>query len=106
MAITLDHFARLAKAVPIVVHSLEQALYQVTVLTETGEQLLVTKDGRALRSRNLQSLRATLQGMPVASATLRHQSPYDEMIGQPLREAANTMEVPLAWEQGEPPVRH
>lgn len=106
MAITLDRFSRLADPVPIVVHSLEQALYQVTVLVEGREQLLVNNDGRPLRSRNLQSLRTTLQGMPVSSATLRHQSPYDEMIGQPMREAPNTMEVPLAWERGEMPVRH
>ena len=41
-------------------------------------------------------MRETLQAMPVASLTLRHQSAYDEMINQPERTNTNTLELSLS----------
>jgi hypothetical protein len=107
MALTIEQFARLEQPTPVIIHSLDRALYQVTVLLEGQEQLLVDGSGRPFRSHNLQQVREILQAMPVASITLRQQSAYDEMIGQPAREEANTLELPVSlYDAALPPIIH
>ena len=106
MKITVREFAGLKQKVAAVVHSLDQALYQVTVVIDGAERLLVDDSGRPLRSHSLEQLRQWLGRMPVASLVLRQQSAYDEMVGQPPREGDNTLEVPLALPEGEPPSLH
>lgn len=103
MALTFDDFTRLAQPVPVIIHSLDRALYQVTVLLDEKEQLLIDDSGRPYRSHNLQQVRDALRVLPVASITLRQQSAYDEMIGQPAREEANTLEVSLSLDDAGPP---
>lgn len=106
MKISVREFAGLGEKVPVIVHSLDQALYQVTVLIDGAERLLVDGKGRPLRSHSLQRVREMLRRLPVASLVLRQQSAYDEMIGQPLREGENTLEVPLGLPEEEPPSLH
>jgi hypothetical protein len=103
MALSIADFSRLEQPVHVVIHSLDRALYQVTVLLEGQEQLLVESPGRPFRHHNLQQVREMLHTLPVASITLRQQSAYDEMIGQPAREEANTLELPLSLEEYPPP---
>ena len=103
---TFKAFAQLAQPAAAVIHSLEQALYQVTVVIGGEEHLLVENDGKTFRRHNLQQVREALQAMPVASLVLRQQSAYDEMIGQPLRETSNALEVPLSLEQYPAPSIH
>lgn len=79
-------------------------MYQVTLVIEGREHLLVEQDGRPFRRHSLQRVREALQGLPVGSLSLRHQSAYDEMIGQPLREGSNALEVPLSLEGCPPPL--
>ncbi|MEM9255151.1 MAG: DUF6482 family protein [Pseudomonadota bacterium] len=98
MKLTIIEFAALTTPVHVTVHSLEQALYQVTVTMPQGECLLVDKQGKTIRHRNLQQVREMLQVLPVASITLRHQSAYDEMIGHPPRESSNALEVSLSMD--------
>ncbi|TGD72830.1 hypothetical protein E4634_13580 [Mangrovimicrobium sediminis] len=92
---TIAEFAKLEAPVPVVVHSLDMALYQVTLQIDGGEHLLAEDSGRPLRSRNLVSLLELLSRLPVASAVLRQRSAYDEMVGQPLRDGDNALELPL-----------
>ena len=106
MKITFQGFSQLPEPVPVVIHSLEQALYQVTVVIAGEEHLLMENNGKTFRRYNLQQVREALQPMPVASLTLRHQSAYDEMIGQPYREASNALEVSLSLEQYPAPSIH
>ena len=103
MAITIEDFTRMEQPARVIIHSIDQALYQVTVLLHEQEQLLVDRSGRPFRRHNLQQVRETLRTMPVASITLRQQSAYDEMIGQPVREGANTLEVPVSLNDFTPP---
>ena len=93
-------FAQFRKLSPcrVVVHSLDQALYQVTVIHEDAEQLLYEDGGRPFRRHSIGEVLEILRLMPVSSATLRQRSAYDEMIGQPPREGDNVMEVPLSIE--------
>ena len=107
MALTIEEFTRLEQPAQVIIHSLHPALYQVTVVLHGQEQLLVDGSGRPFRSHNLQQVRETLQAMPVASISLRQQSAYDEMIGQPAREEANTLELPVSLHDAAlPPIIH
>ncbi|MEM1110808.1 MAG: DUF6482 family protein [Pseudomonadota bacterium] len=90
----------------VIVHSLDQALYQVIVMRDNREHLLVEDDGRPFRRHSLQEVVEVLRLMPVASALLRQRSAYDEMIGQPPREGDNVMELPLHLDQAPPITRH
>ena len=103
MRISVKEFAALGCKVPVIIHSLDQALYQVTVIVEGAERLLVDADQKPLRSHSLQQMREVLARLPVASLVLRQQSAYDEMIGQGMREGDNTLEVPLELPRDDPP---
>ena len=106
MKLTIAQFAALPDVADVTIHSLEQALYQVTVSLPTGSHLLVDKKGVTIRSRNLQSMREMLKVLPVRSITLRQESAYDEMVGQPVRESSNALEVNISHEQSPAPIVH
>ena len=106
MKLSIEEFAALAEPAPTIIHSLDQALYQVTVVVDGRERLLVDETGRPLRRHSLNAMREVLQTLPVASLVLRQRSAYDEMIGQPPREGDNLMELPLTLEDYPPPVIH
>ena len=106
MKISVEDFAALPGKAPVIIHSLDQALYQVTVLVDGVELLLVGTGGKPLRSHSLEQLREVLSRFPVASLVLRQQSAYDEMIGQPLREGANTLEIELSLPAHPAATRH
>ncbi|MEH6592125.1 MAG: DUF6482 family protein [Halioglobus sp.] len=91
----MAEFAVLKKPVAVVIHSLDQSLYQLSALVDGEEHLVMDDNGRPYRSRNLEKVREILQLLPVASITLRQKSAYDEMIGQPSREEDNTLEIAL-----------
>ena len=90
----------------MVVHSLEQALYQVTVKVEGADALLVDDSDKPIRLRSLQAVREMLSVLPIGTVTLRHESPYDEMIGQPVRGQSNALEVPLSLDVYPAPTIH
>ena len=75
--------------------SIEQALYQASVVIEDEEHLVWENDKAILRSRNLISLRQLFEKLEVDEVVLRQESAYDEMIGQPSKDSNNRMEVPL-----------
>ena len=106
MRISVKEFAALGCEVPVVIHSLDQALYQVTVIVEGAERLLVDADQKPLRSHSLQQMREVLARLPVASLVLRQQSAYDEMIGQGVREGDNMLEIPLSLPAESPATTH
>jgi hypothetical protein len=96
MKLSIQAFAGLSTQADVVIHSLERALYQVTVMQDGEPCLLVDETGRAIRHHNLQRVREMLQTLPVGTITLRHESAYDEMIGQPPRDHSNALEVKLS----------
>lgn len=98
MTLTLEAFAALPSPAPVTIHSLERSLYQITADLPGGPHLLVNAKGGAVRFRDLQRARSLLQGLPVSSVTLRHDSAYDEMIGQPPRAQTNALSLPLSRE--------
>lgn len=96
MKISLAEFAALDHPLPVIIWSLEQALYQVTVDMNGEEKLLTENDGSTFRRNGLSAVRRDIAHLPLASLVLRHQSAYDEMVGQPAREGSNRMDLPLS----------
>ena len=106
MTITLSDFATLETPVAVTIHSLDLALYQVTLVIDGKEHLLVEDSRQPFKRRSLQAVREVLRLLPVASITLRQQSAYDEMIGQPVREQDNALQVPLSLDNDPKPILH
>lgn len=98
MKLTLKEFAKSSRQLPVIVHSIDMAGYQATVIKDGHELLLVAKNGKPLRHQSLMHMRQALKSMPVASLVLQHQSAYDEMINQPQRDHHNTLEVPISMD--------
>lgn len=91
-------FQKLNKRDPIekvIIVSLDLALYQVNVLLDGQELLVSDKKGKPLRARNTLEIEALFEGYNVKDMVLRHESAYDEMVNQPMRQGSNRMEVPL-----------
>lgn len=79
----------------LVIHSLDLALYQVSVLVD-GEEHFVTDDkGKFLRAHSILELQKQCRNLKANKQVLRQQSAYDEMVGQPSRISTNELEVLL-----------
>ena len=96
MKLTFAEFSKLDHPVPVIINSLERALYQITVIIAGKGLMLVENSGETFRCRSLQQAREALQALPISSLTLRQESAYDEMVGQPMRQGDNLLEVPLS----------
>jgi len=106
MKISFSALLRRAKPATVIVHSLDQALYQITVLLDGTDYLLTENDGRTFRRHSLTEVREALQEIPIDTLTLRQTSAYDEMIGQPSRDCDNALELPLSLQIYPPIIRH
>lgn len=78
----------------LVIQSLELALYQAMVVVDGEEHLVWENEKKILVTRNLSDIRDKFQPFKIPQTVLRHESPYDEMIGQPTG-TGNRMEVAL-----------
>lgn len=94
MTISLKQLQQFPRIEKLTIHSLDLMLYQVSVELD-GQEIYVTDNhGKLLRSHNLLSIQALFEGWPIEHLLLRHESAYDEMIGQPAGQG-NRLEVPL-----------
>lgn len=83
----------------VIIHSLEPTLYQASLIQGGQERLIIGPDQQPIRSFNLMEIQALFEDLPIQSLRLRHESAYDEMIGQPLKVESNQLEVELAVPQ-------
>lgn len=83
----------------VIIHSLDCALYQVSVIINGSEQFVMDGKGRLLRSRSVLEMQANFRDLAMQAMVLRQVSAYDEMVGQPPRPGGNALEVPLTTEQ-------
>ena len=95
MTVSIKDLHQLRTIPKLIYHSLDCALYQVSVMTPDGEQMVTDGKGKLLRSHSLITLQAMFDDFPVAEQVLRQQSAYDEMVNQPVRSGSNQLEVPL-----------
>ena len=78
----------------IIYHSLEQALYQASVIIDGVEHAVEDAKGKRITTRNLLELQKKFTDVNCDNHVLRHESPYDEMIGG-AEKGDNAMEVPI-----------
>ncbi len=80
----------------VVIDSFEGSIYQAAMVTadQTERPLWLTEQQR-LRCRNLTEIRELLAALTINRLYLRQNSPYDEMVGQPHRDAPNTLLIEL-----------
>ncbi len=79
----------------VVIHSLDNCMYCADVHIGDDRHMLVAADGSAAHFRSLEAAKSAFEGVSVSDAVLRHQSAYDEMIGQPA-DGTNVMEVKIS----------
>ncbi|TMP82310.1 hypothetical protein CWB73_05320 [Pseudoalteromonas phenolica] len=82
----------------LVYHSLDLALYNVSVIIDGKEEMVTDEKGVRLKSHNFVSLQKMLKNVNAKQQVMRQFSAYDEMIGGPEKEN-NMMEIPLGNNQ-------
>lgn len=82
----------------VILHSHDQSLYLVSVLLDGEEHYVTDEKGNFLKSFNKLELQSKFNRLIVGQMVLRHQSPYDEMIGLTEEKSDNTLEVLIGGE--------
>ncbi|MCY7295893.1 DUF6482 family protein [Alteromonas sp. a30] len=79
----------------LVINSIDQAIYQAIVVIDNHEHVVWENSENVLRARSVMALRESFEPLGIDNIVLRHESAYDEMVGQPPKTANNRLEVPL-----------
>ncbi len=79
----------------LVINSLDCSLYQAVVVIDGIEHVVWENDKKSFLSRSLLKLRESFDHLQIGETVLRHESSYDEMIGQPRKLQSNRMELDL-----------
>lgn len=95
MAISLSKLEKFVYLDKLVVHSLDLSLYQVSVEVDGQEHFITDDEGKLLRAFSVVELQKKCANLKANKWVLRQQSAYDEMVGAPIRQQDNTLEVPL-----------
>lgn len=95
MKITLSALKQRGSLRKLAIRSTDLSLYLAEIELDGIRHLVCDDDERPLRTANLVSMREKLAVLEVEQLVLVQESAYDEMIGQPLREGSNRLEVPL-----------
>lgn len=78
----------------IIYHSLDLALYNVSVVIDGKEYMVTDEKGQRLKSHNFVLLQKKLKNVKAELQVMRQLSAYDEMVGGPSK-INNELEVPL-----------
>ena len=90
-------FSELKKHEPlqkVVAHSLEMALYQVSVIINNVEYYVTEENGEFVKALSPLHIQKRFEKIAYAEMVLRHTSAYDEMCDQPEKTSSNLLEVP------------
>lgn len=98
MKLLLEQLAEMQTISQAVIASIDMSLYQLFVVTPSGERLVWKNEQQPLTARSIGLLREQIKNIVIENVLLRHDSTYDEMINQPPREK-NTLEVKLRQDQ-------
>ena len=98
MKIKLSELRKRSFIEKVVLHCHDRSLYLVSVILDSEERYVTDDKGDFLKSFNKLSLQAKFKGLVIGKMVLRHQSPYDEMIGLSEEQTDNTLEVLIGGE--------
>ncbi len=79
----------------VVIDSIEQALFTVEIEIAGDTYYITEKTGKRLTRRSILDIQKLFIPVSVKSMFLRHNSPYDEMIGHDVNTSSNELLVPL-----------
>ncbi len=79
----------------LIIHSIEQSLYQASIVVGDEEHFLCDVNGELLRTRSLVEMLNLCQTVKTDTRVLRQDSAYDEMVGTPLK-GENRLEVAIS----------
>lgn len=80
------------------VQSFEMNVYLVKLTIDGQEGFVYDKQDRPMRFHNSQMIRDLFEHCEVEKAVMVHDSPYDEMIGNPMK-TSNLGEMPFSMDQ-------
>lgn len=80
------------------VQSFEMNVYLVRVVINGEAGFVTDKKGSPMRFHNSQMVRDMFEHCKVEKAVMLHDSPYDEMIGNPMK-ASDLTEMPFSMDQ-------
>jgi hypothetical protein len=80
------------------VQSFEMNVYLVKLHTLHSAGFVYDKNDRPMRFHNSQQVRDAFEQCDVKEAVMVHDSPYDEMVGNP-NKAEQSMEMPFSMQQ-------
>ena len=95
MRITLTELQHSPPVDKAIINSTERCLYYLSVEIGGEEYLVMDKQNRTLNARNKLDLQKVAEAVSARRIVLRHESAYDEMVGQPSGGQGNRLEVPL-----------
>lgn len=96
MSIKVSDLEQYLRIPALYIYSLENCIFQAAVEMNGELQFITDDSGELLSARTEQLLLAKLSILRIESLYLRHESAYDEMVGQPEKRAGNCLEVPLS----------
>lgn len=92
---SIKELSRYQQIPKLIVHSLDQSLYSASVQIDNVEFNVLQNNGKLLTARSILGIQKSCRKLNIGSQVLRHESPYDEMIGGPEKTASNRLEVSL-----------
>ncbi|WP_070963974.1 DUF6482 family protein [Vibrio sonorensis] len=92
---TLEQIVKTSNVDKLVIHSIDLALYQASVLIDGVEYFIANDDGSFLTTRSLIEMQKKCRPLHIEQQFLRHASAYDEMIGTTTKKRSNALEVPI-----------
>ena len=93
--ILLEQLSQLTVIDKVIVESLEQALYRLVIEIQGQQYYVMETAAKSLTRRSIVDIQSVLSNFTIAEMFLRHQSPYDEMIGHEVSGGHNELLVPL-----------
>ncbi len=96
MKFYLHQLSQMPEIDKLIVRSLERRLYQASISILDQEHCLWESEHRPYRSHSLTEMQKFLSQLPAKELVLRHECPYDEMIGMDTVAGQNRLEVPLS----------
>ena len=93
MGITLTQLVEMQPLQKVVMHSLDMALYQASVVINNVEYFVLDPQGERLRAHSPLHIQKLFDHIAYQHMVLRHTSAYDEMCGQAVNAGNNTLEV-------------
>ncbi|MCG9676843.1 DUF6482 family protein [Vibrio sp. Isolate24] len=95
MKISLSKLEKLFFIDKLIIHSLDLSLYQASVVIDEEEYYVADEQGQILKALSVVEMQKKCSKLNVTKQFLRHTSAYDEMVGTPVSNFSNALEILL-----------